>query len=59
MIDDDRELHRLMRQTTRNLVEETARLQARPYRHVIVMAAICLVLGLAIAIFMTWVGRVL
>ena len=63
MTDERSELAQLQRETIRQLVTETARLQNRPARQVIwqaiAMAFICILLGVAIAVGLTLLGRIL
>ncbi|SEK40109.1 hypothetical protein SAMN05444413_101505 [Roseivivax marinus] len=57
--EEQRKLHRLFQRTTRELVEETARLQARPYRSTVIAMAICIPLGLCVAFGLILIDRLL
>ncbi|KAF0674888.1 hypothetical protein [Profundibacterium mesophilum] len=63
MRDEDRELNRLLQQTTLRLARETAELQARPLSHVIRpaigFALGCICLGISLAIGLTLLGKAL
>lgn len=63
MTDEDLELNRLLRQTTLRLARETAELQARPTMYFIragVLPAVTIILiGVALAVGLTLLGRIL
>ncbi|MFP7675775.1 hypothetical protein ACG74X_20785 [Marivita sp. S0852] len=63
MTDQRSDLARLQRETIRQLAMETARLQNRPAPqviwHAITMALVCILLGVAIAVGLTLLGRIL
>tara|TARA_R110002072_G_scaffold89424_3_gene200477 strand:- start:517 stop:708 length:192 start_codon:yes stop_codon:yes gene_type:complete len=63
MTDQRSDLDQLQRETIRQLAMETARLQNRPARQVIwqasAMALVCILLGVAIAVGLTLLGRIL
>lgn len=63
MTDEDRELNQLLRQTTLRLARETAELQARPTLYFIragILPALAVILiGVALAVGLTLLGRVL
>ena len=58
MTDQRSDLDQLQRETIRQLAMETARLQNRPARQVIWQAS-CILLGVAIAVGLTLLGRIL
>ena len=55
--DDDKEFRRLIRQTTRELAEETAQLQAHPYRAAVIAMVICITLGLSVVFGLVVIGQ--
>ncbi|CTQ31665.1 hypothetical protein [Jannaschia rubra] len=63
MTDERNDLDRLQRETIRQLVAETARLQSRSTPQAmwqaIALAFVCIVLGVAIAVGLTLLGRIL
>lgn len=63
MTDERSDLNQIQRETTHQLAMETARLQNRPAPQAIwqaiAMALVCILLGVAIAVGLTLLGRIL